>query len=175
MQPTISVIDGKSFFTFDRQLILDLGVGMKLQTNKDESTVSLNNRKKTVVRNCKICSKKSLTAMRMHVGCHILKGEGNDSNTCGFCGLNSCSNVLIQTSKKGADKHYRIQSQCSYAETLKRAPVFSARNKCTNYLIKCVICGIDMWTYNANKHYFQHGDIECPIFIGQAQKTAMLK
>ena len=84
--------------------------------------------------------------------------------------------IIVLRSKKGTEKHYRIESQCSYADILKRAPTFSIRNKCTNYMIKCVLCGMDMWSYNADKHYsLKHSDVECPIFVGQDEKNALLK
>lgn len=87
-----------------------------------------------------------------------------------------CCNVLVQTSKKRSEKHYKVQSQCSYAEVVNRAPVLSIRNKCTNYMVKCVLRGMDMWTYNADKHYLQkHSDVKCPIFVTEDERKAMLE
>ena len=75
-------VNGKSVFTFDRQLILDLGVGLKLQPNKDDATVTTDKgKKKTIARTCKICEVKvDLSVMRAHVGCHILKQDVLDIN-----------------------------------------------------------------------------------------------
>lgn len=122
-----------------------------------------------------ILSRVRVTLDASHVADLMNTLDVHDINVCGFCGLNSCHNILIQTSKESQAKHHKIQSNCSYAEVLKRVPVFSIRNKCTNYMMKCSICKADIWTYNGEKHYQQiHSEVECPIFVGQNEKDAML-
>ena len=49
------------------------------------------------VPNCK--ERTDLKEMRTHVGEHILRGHVAGPNVCGFCGLSTCKNTLVQTSK----------------------------------------------------------------------------
>lgn len=43
-------------------------------------------------------------------------------------------------------------------------------------MVKCVLRGMDMWTYNADKHYLQkHSDVKCPIFVTEDERKAMLE
>ena len=75
IRPTVCKIYNKSTFDFDRQMILDLGVGLKLQPNKHNSTIVETQGKQTTTGPCKICSKEvALSVMRRHVGFHILMG-----------------------------------------------------------------------------------------------------
>ena len=115
--PTLSEINGKSTFTFNRQMIIDLGVGIKTNNtnNSDNSTVVVNQGKLNVTHNCLICKKSVvLSSMRYHVGTHMLKKEIEpSSNICGFCGLTSCSNRRKITSRKGINVYCKLESNCT--------------------------------------------------------------
>ena len=51
--------------------------------------------------------------MRGHIGYHIIKLE-KESSVCGFCGLPSCTNKLMQSSKKSKNKFFKIESNCDF-------------------------------------------------------------
>ena len=64
VSPTVSHENGKSSFAFDRQMILDLGVGIQQAggiPDSECSVVDTGKRKKTVARKCEIC--KDMTGM----------------------------------------------------------------------------------------------------------------
>ena len=89
ISPNLEEIDGKITYSFDRQLILDMGVQVgALEEPHDPDLV-----KNRVCKICRVMIK--LDLMRVHVAKHILKDEvGSSSNICGWCGENSCSNRL---------------------------------------------------------------------------------
>ena len=80
--------------------------------------------------------------MRLHVGKHIMNKtlQNHTATTCGFCGLSTCQNYLMETSRKKGIPHYKIRSQCDYRVEMKRALKFSKRNKCTTKLLMCPSC-----------------------------------
>ena len=71
--------------------------------------------------------------MRGHIACHIIKLE-IESSVCGFCGLPSCTNKLVQSSKTNKNKFFKIESNCDYFISYGRKPVYSEREKCSNHL-----------------------------------------
>ena len=44
---------------------------------------------------------------------HVIKLE-IESSVCGFCGLPSCTNKLVQSSKTNKNKFFKIESNCDY-------------------------------------------------------------
>ena len=116
--------------------------------------------------------------MRTHVGKHILKSELNHSSlTCGFCGMTGCESKLQVSSKRGDKTFYKVVSNCQFKQVEKKSPaVFSRRNLCTNWLLKCPHCDADVWTYNAELHFRErHCGTECPQYVSGEEKRAMLK
>jgi len=118
------------------------------------------------VPNCK--ERTDLKEMRTHVGEHILRGHVAGPNVCGFCGLSTCENTLVQTSSKGVKKYFRLESSCAYSYSFGKNPEkLSRRIVCTNHVVKCVVpnCSASVWTYNFVCHYTEaHPEIaECDI------------
>ena len=88
---------------------------------------------------CKVCSKPiSCEKMRGHLAYHIIKLE-IESSECGFCGLPSCTNKLVQSSKTNKNKFFKIESNCDYFFSYGRKPVYSKREKCCNHLARCEV------------------------------------
>ena len=137
--------DGTTIFAFQKSLMMDMSLLLG-DSNQDEI-------QEGVTIPCKICGAKvKLENMRCHVGIHILKEELTDR--CGFCGLVGCHSSLKKTSRQGNKIYYKTTSNCPYFFNWGRAPKkCTQRNKCTNHLIRCVICGADIWKYNLPAHY----------------------
>ena len=93
-------VNGEFMYSFDRQVILDMGVGMNVSSQREGATVSRNTtsgKKDTLLKLCIICKKEiDLLKMRIH-SMHIMKEDFlNETlvNVCGFCGRIACSNRL---------------------------------------------------------------------------------
>lgn len=163
--------DGNLTFAFDKQLILDMNVTLTLQqdsvaqssSSKKSGEAGSSGEKSDMKVACKICSVfRPLSEMRCHVGKHIMKGSQQDVNTCGFCGLNTCSNNLVVKSRSSKN-HYKIQSNCEFYVQWRKMPEFSRRSHCSNRMVPCSICQSGVWTYNMKQHFVQsHPDVECP-------------
>ena len=103
---------------------------------------------------CKTCSfinssvRLQLKSLKMHVAQHILKNtliDGHTEATCCFCGRNSCMSTLIQSSCRGYNKYFKIESNCmSKINTGKQVNKFSKRLKEQNVLISFyyVVCAL---------------------------------
>ena len=97
-------------------------------------------------------------------------------NICGFCGGNTCENLLKKTSKQKSKVFYKVQSNCSYFVEWKKTPAFSIRNPCSNHLICCSICNASIWVYNVKHHYDdRHLDLEVPTLVTQDEINKLLK
>ena len=111
------------------------------------------------------CSK-----MRGHIGYHILKVKDIDSHVCGFCGLQSCSNLFKKNTAT-------VDSTCHYYYFYGRKPQYSKREKCSNHLDRCEAkgCGAVLWTYHMHSHYQQcHAALAVPdkfVVSDQEKKT----
>ena len=117
-----------------------------------------------------------LKLMRKHVGQHILNENISGINICGFCGGNTCENLLKKTSKQKSKVFYKVQSNCSYFVEWKKTPAFSIRNPCSNHLICCSICNASIWVYNVKHHYDdRHPDLEVPTLVTQDEINKLLK
>ena len=191
IQPTLEDVDGKIQFSFDKQFILDLNVGITLEAQSTTpssssssssavavpASTSTSKSQKTSVE-CFTCKKNvDLSQMRKHVGMHIVKGALSGHNVCGFCGKISCENVLIHTTTKGTKKFFKIQSNCRYFVKWAKTPVFSTHNPCSNHLVVCPApgCKASIWTYNAEKHYAErHPDVELTQMVS-AEETKKMK
>ena len=89
IQPDIIEREGSFKFGFDKQFILDLNVSISLRSKPSTSTTNL----EADCVSCFICKKQvKLVDMRQHVGKHILVGNVEGQNLCGFCGRETCSN-----------------------------------------------------------------------------------
>ena len=126
---------------YDKQFLLDIGVELSLANNLSTSSNRSSNTKHqatTIKKNrCKVCSKPiSCEKMRGHIACLIIKFE-IESSVCGFCGLRSCTNKLVQSSKTNKNKFFKIESNCDYFFSYGRKPVYSKREKCSNHLARC--------------------------------------
>ena len=184
VQPSLTDIEGKLIYTFDKQFILELNLGNASvaidQSEQDHSESSAGGRQQSNYEelattskggshtvDCFVCQKKiSFISMRQHVGRHILDKTVSGTNVCGFCGQDACENILIKTSSKRSKIYFKVQSNCSFFVEWKKTPLFSTRNYCSNHLIICEICKSSIWTYNGTSHYIErHPDVECPTFI----------
>ena len=58
--------------------------------------------------------------MRQHVGKHILVGNMEGQNLCGFCGRETCSNEFLKKSWKSKEAFYEIKSNCPYFVKMKK-------------------------------------------------------
>ena len=101
IKPELKDINGTIRFAFDKQLILDLQVGLTVSEQQTNApAVCRASSSGNVV--CKVgrCKKSvKLEKMRLHVGKHILKKEITGINICGFCGDDSCENTLNISSR----------------------------------------------------------------------------
>ena len=93
--------------------------------------------------------------------CHIIKLEIESS----VCGLPSCTNKLVQSSKTNKNKFFKIESNCDYFSSYGRKPV-SEGEKCSNHLARCEVtkcsnhlarcevtkCSTDVWRYHMSQH-----------------------
>ena len=94
--------------------------------------------------------------MREHIGGHLLRGEIEGPNVCGFCGRDTCTIEVQSTSKKGSWNYYKICNQdCSYFFDYGRKAVGSIRDPCTNRVVICPVdtCHSTIWTYNTSSHF----------------------
>ena len=128
---------------YDKQFLLDVGVELSLAINISTSSSRSSNTKHqatTIKKNrCKVCSKPiSYEKMRGHIACHIIKLE-IESSACGFCGLPSCTNKLVQSSKTNKNKFFKNECNCDYFFSYGRKPVYSKREKCSNHLARCEV------------------------------------
>ena len=145
--------DGMTNFYYDEELLHDIGVQliMSQESSSASSTASCGIK----AHKCNICNTPiAVDRMRGHIGYHILRDHVS-CDVCGFCGLNSCMNRLFRTSKQFGKVYYGIDSNCQLFFRSKRKPVYSKREKCSNYLTKCYVlnCNADIWRYNMVKHY----------------------
>ena len=117
---------------------------------------------------CQICNKNIVCSkMRGHVAFHILSMD-IETNVCGFCGLQTCSNKLKQSSKTKVTKYFKVESTCAYFYDYGRKPKYSTREKCSNHLARCEVskCGADIWKYNMINHYQEcHSSINIPEYF----------
>lgn len=101
------------------------------------------------------------------------------SGRCGYCGKSECSNTLVLTSRRGGKEHFKVDSNCTFFVTMKRAPKsFSQRVKCTNHLMKCIHCGAAVWKYNMAEHYgalHENCELTEEVKVSQKEKDFMLK
>lgn len=166
-------------------MTLDLNVGINVNTNENTNTSghsasssSSNPSQSSNLVDCYICKKKvDLISMRKHVGHHILSKTVSGINVCGFCGRNTCENVLKRSSTKGTTVYFKVQSNCSYHVEYRKIPTFSTRNPCSNHLIPCTVCKASIWTvYNVMHHYTErHPGLEVPILVTEQEIRKMLK
>ena len=100
--------EGMTNFSYDKQLLFDIGVQLAMCTSSTSNSV------KEAKNKCEVCNKAiAPVQIRGHVGYHIL-ALGVDSNVCGFCGLSSCSNNLTFSCRKDKNNYYKIVSNCTY-------------------------------------------------------------
>ena len=77
--------DGLTVYSFDKQLILDLGIQMVQELAGEDAN--------EVRKRCFTCNQAvSLEKMRSHVTYHILSGL--IENVCGYCGQSTCHSIL---------------------------------------------------------------------------------
>ena len=135
IKPSISTNppEGMTNFYYEKQLLLDIGVQLKLSASASDSSGSMSGRKTKTVQKlkCKLCNK-LIAADKLigHVGFHILS-KHVEGEVCGFCGFITCSNKLKQTSKNKDKTYYKIDSKCNYVFPYKRQPTYSRRERCT--------------------------------------------
>ena len=104
---------GMSNFYYDRQCLLDIGVQFTLE-NQAGTGCSKQKTSEVQKNKCRICHKNiACNKKRGHVGYHILMKD-IATNVCGFCGLQSCSNKLKQSSKSSTTKYFKLESSCAY-------------------------------------------------------------
>lgn len=146
IQPDIIEREGSFKFGFDKQFILDLNVSISLRSKPSTSTTNL----EADCVSCFICKKQvKLVDMRQHVGKHILVGNVEGQNLCGFCGRETCSNEFFKKSWKSKEAFYEIKSNCPYFVKMKKSDKnHSRRNPCSNNLILCQICKASVGKYN---------------------------
>ena len=168
---------GMSNFYYDRQFLLDIGVQFTLANQA--GTGSSKQKTSEVQKNkCRICHKNiACNKMRGHVGYHILMKD-IATNVCGFCGLQSCSNKLKQSSKSSTTKYFKLESSCAYFFAYGRKPVYSTREKCSNHLARCDVskCSAHVWKYNMVNHYEEcHNSINIPehFIISEDEKKSI--
>lgn len=173
IQPSLVMVDGTSCFAFDRSFITDLQVKMN-EVNGSSSGVSSRKRKAADVgekKECVVCKKVCLwEKMRHHVGQHILNGDVEGENVCGYCG-GSCRTYLERSTRSKGQWHYKPNSNCQYLWELTRCPGESTSNQpCSNYVEHCRLCGECVWKYNMASHYgAKHADhVEVPA-ISEAE------
>ena len=145
--------DGTTIFVFDMSYLMDIGLSLR-DVPSDDVADGLNI-------TCKLCEHRvKIEDMRQHVGDHIRNDQLLER--CGFCGTTACSSTLKRTSKRGDKIFYKLESNCPYFVKWGRIPnAFTARNKCTNHVIKCPKCQADVWPYNLPNHYQNmHADTE---------------
>ena len=182
IQPDLKDMSGEIRFAFDKQLILDYEVAVTLEVTRQRNSApstpagnstsntttssSANNKKKGNVVGCHVCKRQvDLLDMRLHVGIHILKGK-TPENCCGFCGRDSCENVLVCSTKGKGSQYFKLVSNCEYYVGWKKTPQFSARTHCSNRLVHCTVCKASIWTYNSDNHYAnRHPDFDAPSAI----------
>ena len=170
--------DSLSHFYYNKQFLLDIGIEFTMSEN--QSSQSRNDSCSSVKKNkCKVCSKMiTCDKMRGHVGYHILNGE-IDSNVCGFCSMQTCSNKLKQSSKTKSAKYYQIESSCPYFYSYGRKPKYSNRQKCSNYLARCEVtnCNADIWKYAMANHYHEcHRELVVPesFLVSSKEKATII-
>ena len=96
--------DGMTNLYYDEQLLHDIGVQLVMSQGYSYAT-SYSGIK---THNCSICNKPiSADSMRGHIAYHILSDHVS-SDVCSFCGLTSCINKLIRTSKHNDKIYYWI-------------------------------------------------------------------
>ena len=174
VKPSVSVDPpvGMSNYFFDRNFLLDIGVQFTI--DDDDANNGKKNTTDGVKRNkCKICRKQiNCDKMRGHVGYHILKAKDVDSHSCGFCGLQSCSNKFAKNSTS------KVESTCEYFYAYGRKPQYSKREKCSNHLDRCEAAGCSavLWTYHMASHYEQcHSALKIPakFVLSDAEKKGI--
>ena len=119
IQPSLIELGGRLKYTFDKQMILDLNVGINVNENttntssrsasasSSSSSTSKPSSKSSNLVDCYICKKKiDLVAMRRHVGYHILSKKLSGNNVCGFCGRDTCENLLKRSSTEGTSVYF---------------------------------------------------------------------
>ena len=120
LKPDI-VIDppvGLTVYSFDKQFILDLGVQMVREPLGEVAT--------DLTKKCFNCSKTlPLLKMRNHVAYHLINGDVEGCNVCGYCGKSSCSTTLKKTRyiQKTATQYYKVESNCPYYVHYTKTPV----------------------------------------------------
>ncbi|XP_066914918.1 uncharacterized protein [Clytia hemisphaerica] len=182
IQPDLKTIKGKLMFTFDKQLILDLNVGLTIQNpnpgsssstsshsnqnsssatgaseNTNSSVKKASSEKKGALKHvveCCLCKERILLSnMRKHIGIHITKSHISGCNICGFCGRTVCNTNLTNSSKRGNEQYNQMTTNCKYNSFIQRKPVHSQRSPCSNHVVPCPVCKVAIWTYNARAHY----------------------
>ena len=160
VQPKLKEHDGSYRYSFEKQILSELSVSIETASTSDSNSNAavLSSSHKV---SCRVCGLMiPLNKMRQHIGCHLVRNTISGINICGFCGGNSCENILTQTSRKKTTAFFKIQSNCQYFVQLKRKPQFSVRNPCSNYVTLCQICSASVWTYNMKCHYTEHHPAE---------------
>ena len=154
-------------FFFDINLMRDMSVYLKLQTDAESKQVTENSSNSSILtKPCYICRKKlQLKDMLCHVGTHILKGDVDGANICGFCGCdNICGVTLKITSRKRGKCFYGIDKcDCKYFHIYGKAKKFNKKNNpCTNRILRCPIskCLSNVWIYNYQQHFNEKHDNE---------------
>lgn len=178
IQPKISANppEGMTNFFYEKQLLYDIGVQIDKSSMPQEPS-SVPSSSGVQKHKCSICNKSiSADRMRGHIAYHIISDHVS-SDICGFCGRNSCLNKLVKTSSHHGKNYYRIDSNCHIFFNYKRKPVYSKREKCSNYLAKCdaTNCNADIWKYDMVKHYNEkHSHLNVPdefIIVEQEKST----
>ena len=169
--------EGMTKYYFDMNLLRDMGVHLQLTAPAPQSSTSSTSTSSGVVTNrCFSCNKLvPLNYMRVHVGCHIMKGQLHGSNICGFCGRSVCTIKLVGSSHKTAKTYYKIdRCDCPYFFEYGRAKKFNKKtNLCTNRFVRCPIegCLSDVWTYNFSDHFNdKHRDENFPEIMNIEEK-----
>ena len=158
--------NGAVCFSLKQSEIQDIGFKIS-ETNREEHNPNVPSNDGTV--KCAYCDcKLQLKSLKIHVAQHILNKtliDGHTEATCGFCGRNSCTSTLIQSSIRGTKKFFKVESNCvSKITSGKQLNNFSHRTKCTNIVLPCSMCTSSIWKYNFHLHLSNvHGSDALPL------------
>lgn len=113
--------------------------------------------------------------MRQHIAYHLANDDiAENSNNCGYCGGNTCSISLEQTSGSGPKKNYGPKSNCKYFVkfSLKPAEKSTKSSISTNRPVRCEHCDVVVWSYNLKPHYEHfHPRIVVPYCVPEQEIT----
>ena len=154
-------------YSLSKSLMHDIGITLAGRISHSDHTDAPANDGSVKCHHCD--ARMQLKGMRLHVARHILNKTLRTAHTvatCGFCGRtscrrsscrrSSCTSKLVQSSSRGREKYYKVESDCTFKVLPKKQLyTFSQRTKCTNMVMNCTICMLSVWKYNFHLHMLE--------------------